>query len=176
MQQTEATLPQKPRPQWWPKGTSGNPTGIRISQRAMELFSEIAVELGGVDTLSIIDRTLLSQACRLLVRSQRVKEADAAIRMSSEARRTLEGLRRRCAPAVRSAPAEPFGEIAATAQQEEAARRAAELAGDEDEHGEGPGEGRGEAHGEVPAPDKETLTTDRLRPGAGPSGRGGDEA
>jgi hypothetical protein len=83
-----------------------------------------------VATLSAIDRTLLLQATRLLVRSARLKDHDAAIRMSSEARRTLEGLRRRCAPAVRSAPAEPFGEIAATAQAEENARRAAELAAD----------------------------------------------
>jgi hypothetical protein len=117
-----------PRGRPWPKGVSGNPAGIRVGKQALAMFEQIEGELGGVG--SVIDRTLLLQACRLLVRAARLKDHDAAIRMSSEARRTLEGLRRRCAPAVRSAPAEPFGEIAASAQAKEAARRAAELAGD----------------------------------------------
>jgi hypothetical protein len=120
----------------WPKGMSGNPTGIRISKHALKLFYEIAAELGGVDSLPAMDAALLLQATRLLVRSSRLKDHDAAIRMSSEARRTLEGLRRRCAPAVRSAPTEPFGQIVVSAEAEAAPRRAAELAADAAKHGE----------------------------------------
>jgi hypothetical protein len=56
----------------------------------------VAAELGGV--LGAIDRALLLQACRLLIRSQRVKDADAAIRMSSEARRIMSSLQKRAPP------------------------------------------------------------------------------
>ena len=51
--------------------------------------------------LSAVDRALLTQACLLLARSERVmqiKDADAAIRMSGEARRLLESLRKHAAP------------------------------------------------------------------------------
>jgi hypothetical protein len=91
MQQTAAATKQPERPQSWPKGVSGNPSGIRVSHHALNLYREIAAELGGEAALSVIDRTLLLQATRLLVRSARLKDHDAAIRMSSEARRTLEG-------------------------------------------------------------------------------------
>lgn len=135
----------------WQPGQSGNPTGIRISKHAIALFNEIAGELGGEAALSAIDRTLLLQAARLLVRSARLKDHDAAIRMSSEARRTLEGLRRRATRA--SAPAaEPFTEIAAKAQAAEAARRAAELAGD-----------TSEADAEVTSAGDETPITDHVQ-------------
>jgi hypothetical protein len=144
----------------WAPGQSGNPSGSRVNTRASVLFDEIAAELGGAEALSAIDRTLLLQAARLLMRSQRIKEPDAAIRMSSEARRTLEGLRRRCVPAVRSAPAEPFGAIAVSAQAEAAARRAAELAADASEALDGSGETDGASGCRTPADDK-TLTSDR---------------
>jgi hypothetical protein len=136
LEQTEAATahkpPMKPRPQWWHPGQSGNPGGIRISTHALKLFHEIAVEIGGADALTSMDAALLLQACRLLVRSTRLKDHDAAIRMSSEARRTLEGLRRRCAPAGARYPthAQPFGSIVVSAQAEAAPRRAAELAAD----------------------------------------------
>src|SRR5579863_4346732 len=84
------------------KGTSGNPSGRQVvPERAAELFNAMAGDFGA---LSAVDRALLYQACLLLSRSERVKrikDADAAIRMSGEARRLLESLRRH-APAVKA--------------------------------------------------------------------------
>jgi hypothetical protein len=128
VQHVEAEHKQATRPQWWPKGVSGNPSGVRVSTHALALYREIGAELGGLDSLSAIDRALLLQACRLLVRSLRLKDHDTAIRMSSKARRTLEGLRRRAA--VPAATSESFTDIAARAQSEAETRRAAELAAD----------------------------------------------
>jgi hypothetical protein len=91
----------------WPPGTSGNPNGRRsMSKRAAMLFQALAADFGGVDALSAIDRALLEQGCRLLVRAERAKDADAVVRLSSEARRGLVALRRRreSAPRKESTP------------------------------------------------------------------------
>jgi hypothetical protein len=92
----------KPEPQGrWPKGVSGNPKGAavdRVADRAGELFQAMSAELGA---LSPIDHALLKQACLLLARSERLKrarDADAAVRLSSEARRILASLRKHAAP------------------------------------------------------------------------------
>jgi hypothetical protein len=95
MQQADAESPKQGDGRHWPKGTSGNPTGIRISRHALKMYHEIAAEFGGEAALSAIDRALLLQSCRLMVRSARLKKHDAAIRMASEARRGLEGIGRR---------------------------------------------------------------------------------
>jgi hypothetical protein len=76
-------------------GVSGNPTGFNPGKHVLALYREMATEFGGEAALSPVDRILLMQAARLLSRSRRLKDQDQAIRMSSEARRTLEGLRRR---------------------------------------------------------------------------------
>jgi hypothetical protein len=77
-------------------GRSGNPSGLRgrylIEALAEQLFVEMAPDFA---PLSAIDGVLLKQACVLSVRSRRVTDPDAAVRMASESRRTLEGLRRR---------------------------------------------------------------------------------
>jgi hypothetical protein len=83
-------------------GVSGNPKGAavdRVADRAGELFQAMSAELG---TLSAIDHALLKQACLLLARSERLKrarDADAAVRLSSEARRILASLRKHATPA-----------------------------------------------------------------------------
>lgn len=80
------------------KGQSGNPLGARlnpVAERARELFETMA---GDFAALSAVDRTLLWQACLLLARSERIRrarDADAAIRMSGEARRLLASLQKR---------------------------------------------------------------------------------
>ncbi len=78
----------------WPKGVSGNPSGSQVlHKRASELFDAMAGDFG---TLSAVNAALLRQACLLLARSERVKrikDADAAIRMSGEARRLLATVR-----------------------------------------------------------------------------------
>jgi hypothetical protein len=172
MQQTAAATKQPERPQSWPKGVSGNPSGIRVSHHALNLYREIAAELGGEAALSVIDRTLLLQATRLLVRSARLKDHDAAIRMSSEARRTLEGLRRHVARV--SAPAESFTDIAVRAQAEASERRAIELAADaaSEQTTEASSELAGEVSsvpaGGVALADEDAIAADG-KPGAVPS-------
>jgi hypothetical protein len=72
----------KPGGRPWPKGVSGNPSGSKVSKRVTVLFEALADELGGAD-LSATDRALLMQACRLLVRSERVKEAEDAVKCAN---------------------------------------------------------------------------------------------
>jgi len=78
----------------WPPGVSGNPTGSRTSKRALALFDAMAADFGGADALSAIDKTMLAQACRLLVRSERARDADIAVRLSNASARLLAGLRK----------------------------------------------------------------------------------
>jgi hypothetical protein len=118
----------------FPKGFSGNPKGkAALKARSAELFGIMAPDFA---PLSATDEVLLRQACLLLARSERiarVRDIDVGVRMSGEARRLLQALRKNApAPAV---PAERFTEIAVKAQAEEDARRAAELAGDAVEAG-----------------------------------------
>lgn len=89
----------------FPKGTSGNPRGkASIRERAAELFAEMAPDLG---QMSAIDTVMLRRASLLLARSERIrsaKDADVSLRMSGEARRLLQTLRRHHA----SAPSRPL--------------------------------------------------------------------
>ncbi len=129
-----AAQPRKVSGRPFPPGVSGNPSGMRVSKHALQLFTEIADEYGGEQALSAIDRALLLQAARLLVRAQRLKDADAAIRMTGEARRLLESLRRNAGKAAAKAKAmlaPSFSEIAEREQAAAAEWRDAELADDE---------------------------------------------
>jgi hypothetical protein len=126
---------QRPRGRPFAPGVSGNPRGDvmkTIRARAAELRATIVTDdLKGA--LSAIDNVLLDRAVLLLAKSERLhmtKHVDAGIRMTSEARRILQSLRRRHATAPTS-PAEPFTDISARAQAEAAQRRALELAADE---------------------------------------------
>jgi hypothetical protein len=60
-------LPGRP----WPPGTSGNPNGRRsLSKRAAALFETLSADFCGANTaLSAVDRVMLEQACRLMVRA-----------------------------------------------------------------------------------------------------------
>jgi hypothetical protein len=114
----------------FPKGVSGNPHGRRaLRERIEKLYATMTGDFG---PLSATDEVLLRQACLLLARSERVhrrKDLDSAIRMSGEARRLLESLRKHAAPADKVV--ETFAEIARRAQAEETERRARELAEDD---------------------------------------------
>ncbi len=94
MAEQNETQHRKPRGRPWPKGTSGNPSGSRVNTRAVVLFAEMAADFGGVDALSGVDRAMLMQACRLMARGARAKAADDAVRLTSEARRILQSLRK----------------------------------------------------------------------------------
>jgi hypothetical protein len=111
------------------KGVSGNPHGRRvIRERIEELFATMAGDFG---PMTATDEVLLRQACFLLARSERVyrrADIDNAIRMSGEARRLLESLRRR--PASPEPPPKSWSDIGTKAQAEADVRRAQELAED----------------------------------------------
>jgi hypothetical protein len=84
-----------PRGKPWPKGVSGNPLGRQVtSKRVTELFTAIAADLGGEGAISAIDRAMLMQACRLLVRSECTRDADLALRLSNASARLLATLRK----------------------------------------------------------------------------------
>jgi hypothetical protein len=103
----QSDVPRKRSGRPWPPGTSGNPRGRRsnLNKRAAALFGVLSADLCGADTtLPAIDRALLEQACRLLVRAERECDADAAVRLSSEARRGLMALRRHGASVPREEP------------------------------------------------------------------------
>jgi hypothetical protein len=53
----------------------------------------MAADFGGPDELSAIDKAMLEQASRLLVRSERTQDADIAIRLSNAAARLLASFR-----------------------------------------------------------------------------------
>jgi hypothetical protein len=81
----------------FPKGTSGNARGresaasfaARIEAKAREL----AIELGGYDTVSEIDRVLLRTAAGLLLR--RPKNSEDTVRIGNGVLRALSTLQRR---------------------------------------------------------------------------------
>lgn len=76
------------------KGVSGNPSGRPPgNKRVVALFEAMAADLGGVEELSAIDRVLLEQASRLLVRAERTQDAGIAIRLSHASARLLTTLR-----------------------------------------------------------------------------------
>ena len=80
-------------PHRWPPGTSGNPLGSKLlTARADAIFGEVRCDFA--DNLSAVDTVLLRQACRLLARGERLRDPDAAVRLSSEARRIIAALRR----------------------------------------------------------------------------------
>lgn len=97
-----------------------------------ELAAEICAEF---DQLTTVDRILIQGAARLLIRASRTGDGEIAVRATSEARRTLESLRRRYNKTVAMAPAptESYIDIARRSAAEAAAARAKELAEDEAE-------------------------------------------
>jgi hypothetical protein len=89
------------------KGQSGNPLGRRVkSQRFLELFNGLSADYGGPDRLTVFQRTVLGQACRLLQRAERCRDADMAIRLSNASMRALAALQHGGAN-LRKAPPKP---------------------------------------------------------------------
>jgi hypothetical protein len=92
MEQSEPQYPWRFRP-----GVSGNPQGSLSDKARQERIEakarELAVEYGGYDSLSPIDRALLGQAATLLVRKPRTY--NDSVRVANSISRLLSGLRNR---------------------------------------------------------------------------------
>jgi hypothetical protein len=74
------------------------------ARRFRDLIAELTAEAGGAEGLSAADRSAIRQAATIMLRAEQVQAAivrgeavdsDTLIRLSSEARRVLAGLRRR---------------------------------------------------------------------------------
>jgi hypothetical protein len=89
---------EKPRPPGFQPGRSGNPSGNRLlKDQAAALFETMSVDLG---PLTKTDEILLQQACLMFAKASRISgrdrpSIDVAVRLHSEARRTITSLRRR---------------------------------------------------------------------------------
>jgi hypothetical protein len=86
----------KPRGRPFSPGVSGDPTGGRatkalIKQRIAELVEEWSADFEG--RLTGIERSLLEQAARLLIRAERTHNPDICVRASSVAQRMLAAVR-----------------------------------------------------------------------------------
>jgi hypothetical protein len=97
-------------------GVSGNPSGVAkhpASARIAELIDQWTADFDG--RLTAIERSLLQQAARLLVKAERTKNPDIAVRASSAASRMLASVRikkrdRRGRPPIRERVMEAAGE------------------------------------------------------------------
>lgn len=138
MEQQGAASEQRVRGRPWPKGVSGNPSGSRTNVSAGALFVELSTDMGGADAMSAVDRVLLMQACKLLARAARARDADGAVRLTSEARRVIASLRKQAQP--------PKGPTL----EQYLAQRAAEQPADEERANE-PATGNAGPSSEVPA-------------------------
>src|SRR6516225_5740556 len=68
----------------WRKGESGNPHGRAV--RAIKLFEMMVADF---DELTAVESALLLQACRLMARSERAKDANDQVRLANASARLL---------------------------------------------------------------------------------------
>lgn len=111
----------------FPPGIAPNPSGSRVPRGLNELVAELSTDFAGV-ALSAIDKALLKSAALLLLRASRTADPDSSVRSVSEARRILEGMKRRHPVGSPSPSSELYVDIAKRAAAESAAQRARELA------------------------------------------------
>jgi hypothetical protein len=72
----------------FPKGVSGNPLGRGIKgHRFSELQKALSSDYGGVDALTPFQKILLTQSCRLLMRSEKARDLDMQVRLSNASMR-----------------------------------------------------------------------------------------
>jgi hypothetical protein len=91
----------------FPPGVSGNPLGrARRTPRFAELYDGIAADYGGPAALTTLQRTVLAQGVRLMIRAERAQNADMAVRLTHAAARMLAALQHNGCN-VRKAPPKP---------------------------------------------------------------------
>jgi len=98
----------RPRGKPFPPGTSGNASGQRIiNERVAAYFEQMA---GDFPNMSNVERSMLTKACRLLVRSDGTRNADGSARLACAAGQLLRTLRiMRRAPLRRERTPPPVG-------------------------------------------------------------------
>lgn len=108
----------------FPEGHKRKSSRNTHAQGLPELIVKLAGDFPGIEN-SEVDTALRRSSAFLLVRASRTANPDASVRLSSEARRTLEGLRRRYATvpkptqtALADYLAEPNPEMAASVASE----------------------------------------------------------
>jgi hypothetical protein len=75
------------------KGQSGNPLGMKVQgRRFSELCNDIAESFGGLANLSPFQKILLRQGVRLLVKAEKERDPDLAVRLSHACMRALAGM------------------------------------------------------------------------------------
>jgi hypothetical protein len=110
MKQQGSASEQKPRRVYgrpFVPGVSGNPLGrARRTPRFAELYDGIAADYGGPAALTTLQRTVLAQGVRLMIRAERAQNADMAVRLTHAAARMLAALQHG-GTAPRSPPPKP---------------------------------------------------------------------
>jgi hypothetical protein len=136
------------------------------ARRFRDLVTELAREHGG--ELSVVELGLIRSAAALTVKAEELQagivrgdavDVDELVRLSSEARRVLQSLRKRAPAAATST--ESFADIAMRAQSEASERRAKELAEDEASDATAAGGHIDGAVGPPDSPDANERTSDR---------------
>lgn len=94
-QKTSVAEQPKRHPGQFKPGQSGNPQGARIkSKRYMELYNGIAADYGGVETLTVLQRTALMRAVRLMLKEEKEKDTDLQLRLGNLSVRWLAAMQR----------------------------------------------------------------------------------
>jgi hypothetical protein len=125
-------------------GKSGNPAGARsLRDQADVMFETMSADLG---PLTKTDEILLKQACLMLAKASRIpgrdrQNVDVAVRLHSEARRTITSLQRR-APKPSPGPLADLHRLDIEERRAEAAA-VGEHPGDASEALDGSGEAQG---------------------------------
>jgi len=92
----------------WPKGVSGNPEGGRVKgPRYTELYTGIADDYGGEACLTTLQRAVLGQGVRLLIKAEKTRNVDLAVRLSNAAARMLAGMQHGAMNVRKAAPKKP---------------------------------------------------------------------
>jgi hypothetical protein len=74
----------KPRGRPFEVGNRANPEGRRLkSRRFAELYASLCEDMGGEACLNALQRTVLAQAVRVLLRAQRERRPEDVVRLSN---------------------------------------------------------------------------------------------
>lgn len=80
----------KPRGRPFAPGNNANPQGRRVkSHRFTELYGRLCADMGGEGALNELQKTVLAQAVRVMMRAQRATKPEDVVRLSNCAARLM---------------------------------------------------------------------------------------